>query len=261
MKIHSPLQMSNYVPKTFRYVHEEEVPPHIWERVYSSGKTPGDEATSAWKPTSLHSTSLRKRQRTIRKITRNLVPEKFKSYDSSTEKLMSFERQLGSLAQRGFLRAFKPYQPPEDVEERFMSVCADVVPGFEPGQSQDISHIALDLPLKAKVLSALEREFQHKVPNSMIHTMTTLDHVFLFYNSRVDTRTPYEKLHESKEEGQLPPNLNIQLNPVRFNPDGDHWSNITAFPGSNTIIVHPENRKKYKDVIWKRDAWEKNAWD
>lgn len=253
--------MGSYVPKSFRYVHEEEVPPHIWERVYNSGETPDQDTTSAWKPTKVNQTSYKKRQRTIRKITRNLVPDKFKSYDSSTEELLNFERQLSSLAQRGFLRAFKPYEPPQDVEERFMTICSEVVPGFNKGQSHEISQIALDTPLKAKLLKALEREFQHTVPNSMLHTMTSLDHVFLFYNSRVDTRTPYEKLHESKEEGQLPPNLNIQLNPVRFNPDGDHWTNKTAFPGSNTIIVHPENRKKYKDVIWNRDPWEKNAWD
>eukprot|EP00095_Tigriopus_kingsejongensis_P006974 maker-scaffold693_size110418-snap-gene-0.24 protein:Tk06974 transcript:maker-scaffold693_size110418-snap-gene-0.24-mRNA-1 annotation:"mitochondrial 39s ribosomal protein l50" len=258
---HKSSSMSNFVSKDFRYIHEAEVPTHLWDSTFPSGNTPDEHSTQAWRPSKRKLIPFVKRQRTILKPNRRLVPEKFLSYDPCLEKYVSYEEQLSSLKKRGFLRAYKPYTPPEDVEARFMSVCAEILPNFQE-QAGDITKILLSSPSKGQILCALHAEFQHKVPNSLIHTMVSLDHVFLFYNTTVDVRTPYEKLHESRDEGQLPPNLNIQLRAARFDPKGDHWTNrTTAYPGTNTIIVDPENRKKYKDVISARDPWEKNAWD
>ena len=56
-----------------------------------------------------------------------------------------------------------------------------------------------DNKAKAKLLRALSEAFgNHSVPNSMLHTLPTLDEVFLFFNTKVDVRTPYEKLHSEK---------------------------------------------------------------
>ena len=69
-------------------------------------------------------------------------------------------------------------------------------------------------------------------------------------------RTPYEKLHEEKSKGNLPRNLHIQLRAKRFDPEGDsEFDKVTAFPRSSTIIVDPENRKKYKDVWAVKKPW------
>ena len=56
-----------------------------------------------------------------------------------------------------------------------------------------------DNKTKAKLLVALSQAFgDHSVPNSLLHTLPTLDEVFLFYNTKVDVRTPYEKLNSEK---------------------------------------------------------------
>ena len=47
-----------------------------------------------------------------------------------------------------------------------------------------------------RLLPALDREFSHFPPNSLLHTLTSVDRVFHFYSTRVDVRTPYEKLDD-----------------------------------------------------------------
>ena len=116
-----------------------------------------------------------------------------------------------------------------------------------------MSKINLDSSKRSKLLIALEAEFKHSVPNSLLHTMTSLDHVFLFYSTKVDVRTPYDKLHDEKSRGNLPRNLHIQLNPKRFDMSSEHLlDQVTAYPGSSTVLVYPEARKKYKDLIAER---------
>ena len=57
---------------------------------------------------------------------------------------------------------------------------------------------------------------------------------------------PNNYLHQ--ERGTLPPNLHVQPRAKRFDPFGEETEGdsdldrVTAFPGSNTIIVDPENR-------------------
>ena len=57
---------------------------------------------------------------------------------------------------------------------------------------------------------------------------------------------PNTYLHQ--ERGTLPPNLHVQPRAKRFDPFGEETEGdselerVTAFPGSNTIIVDPENR-------------------
>ncbi len=107
-----------------------------------------------------------------------------------------------------------------------------------------------------RLLSALEREFGHRVPNSLLHTMTSVDHVLLFYSTPVDVSTPYEKLHEDAERGRTPPNLHVQRFTKRYSPDDPHpYFSITAFPTIDKIYLTPEDRKKYKDITWDKSPW------
>ena len=169
---------------------------------------------------------------------------------------MTFQKQLEALDKRGFLRAYKPYDPPADLDQRFVRVCAETIPDIFDGKSKtDLKSVVLDRDARARVLKALEKEFNHSVPNSLLHTITSLDNAFLFFSTKVDVRTPYEKLYQEKSKGNLPPNLHIQLNPKRFDPSDEGKFGISAFPRSNTIMVTPEARKKYKDIISEHDAW------
>jgi len=67
----------------------------------------------------------------------------------------------------------------------------------------------------------------------------------------VKTRSPFDEL--VKQQDDLPPNLHIQKEPVRFHPDTDtHFGGLTAFPKSSTIITGLRSKKKYKGFEAKR---------
>merc|ERR1711915_837541 len=55
--------------------------------------------------------------------------------------------------------------------------------------------------------TALEKEFDHSVPNSMLHQMTNLHVLLKFYKSPISSNTPYEQLYLDSQDGSLPPNL------------------------------------------------------
>ena len=83
-----------------------------------------------------------------------------------------------------------------------------------------------------------------------------------FYSVQITKESSYDRLEAMSRKGELPPNLHIQLEPLRFDPEAaeeageeQDVARIPAYPRSSTIIVNPENRKKYKDVIAKHPPW------
>ncbi len=60
--------------------------------------------------------------------------------------------------------------------------------------------LGLLLFLLIRLLLALEAEFSHCVPNSLVHTLTTVDKALHFYSARVDVRTPYEKMDDEAKK-------------------------------------------------------------
>ena len=96
----------------------------------------------------------------------------------------------------------------------------------------------------------------------MLHEMTSLDKVLHFYSVQISKESSYDRLETMSKKGELPPNLFIQREPVRFDPEAaeeageeQDVARITAFPRSSTIIVNPENRRKYRDVPAKHPPW------
>ena len=84
---------------------------------------------------------------------------------------------MNSLKTRGFLRPYKPYSPPEDLEARFGRVCADVL-GKESHAATDapvnMDKVKLDTETRSKLLPALEEAIDgHRVPNSLVHPTWT----------------------------------------------------------------------------------------
>lgn len=183
------------------------------------------------------------------------VDKKFTQLDQEFGNITKFESQMQSLQLRGFQRPYKPYKAPHDVEERFFKVCSKIL-GLE--NKSDLSQVKLEGNAKADLLGWLTKEFDgHRVPNSMIHTMNSLDKVFTFYSLDVDQLSPYDRLEAGVRQGVLPQNLHVQLEPHRFDPENatSDMDKITAFPRSSSIMVSPEARKKWKDVIAKYPPW------
>lgn len=105
------------------------------------------------------------------------------------------------------------------------------------------SNRVLNRSEKFQILNACFVAFGHGVPNSMLHTITSPSDVLDFYTTSVSTTTPFDELKTK----QLPPNLHVQYDYVRFNPDTDTmFGGISAFPESSTIVTGLKFKDKYR---------------
>ncbi|XP_050345473.1 39S ribosomal protein L50, mitochondrial [Nymphalis io] len=148
-----------------------------------------------------------------------------------------------SLAARGFLRPNKPWDPPANIDKTILKICADN--GLNTKSEFD------SLDVKYTVLKACFDETGHGIPNSMLHTIETVDDLREFYETPVDTSTPFDSLKKM----ELPKNMHVQENYVRFHPDNDSLFNgKSVFPKSSTIVSGLKTRKKYEGYSAKR-SW------
>lgn len=105
-----------------------------------------------------------------------------------------------------------------------------------------------DLSVKFEFLKSCTATFSHKVPNSVLHEMRSVQDVIEFYLTPVDTTLPLDRIQNSPD---LPQNLHIQQDYVRFSPD-DPMFERSAFPKSSTLVS--SIRRKYKGYEAKR-SW------
>ena len=96
---------------------------------------------------------------------------------------------------------------------------------------------------KYLLLNACFEELGHCVPNSDLFKINNIAKIIEFYKTPVKTITPYEELKKQN----LPPNLHVQQDYVRFTEDtSDYFKGITAFPKSSTIVTSLKYKSKYK---------------
>ncbi|XP_026329817.1 39S ribosomal protein L50, mitochondrial [Hyposmocoma kahamanoa] len=153
-----------------------------------------------------------------------------------------FQAAAESLAARGFLRPYKPWDPPVNIDETVLKICSNN--GLTPESEFD------NLDTKFRVLKVCFEETGHSVPNSLLHTIETVADLQDFYLTPVDTRTPFDAL---KKMDDLPKNLHVQQDYVRFHPDKDTLFNgKSAFPQSSTIVTGLKYKKKYEGYTAKR---------
>ncbi|XP_063216489.1 large ribosomal subunit protein mL50 [Bacillus rossius redtenbacheri] len=155
-------------------------------------------------------------------------------------KHIRLESRAESLAAKGFLRSYKPYTPPPDVGDRFRAICRSVL----GPEAADNDGVRFGCPEeKFRLLAACFREFQHGIPNSKLHKVTTLGDVVQFYGTPTNTITPLEGM----KQASLPPNLHVQYDYHRFHPETDtKFGGISAFPQSSTLVTGLKYKKKYK---------------
>ncbi|KAF6207230.1 hypothetical protein GE061_018471 [Apolygus lucorum] len=154
-----------------------------------------------------------------------------------------------SISTRGFLRCQDDYTPPEDAEEQLATMFTAVV-GSEPTDLRTI------IPTKHKfaLFESCFATFNHSIPNSILHNVNTFGDLREFYLTPVNTTLPLDKMKTS----DLPPNLHVQYEPIRFHPDEDtKFNGQTAFPKSNTLVTGLRAKRKYKGHqqtdFWKID--------
>ncbi len=108
----------------------------------------GSSEPQAWHPDRATYRAVSKRRNLSNKLKVKKVPVRFKGYDEEFAQIVSFESQLQSLEKRGFLRPYKAYEPPSDLDERFMGVCSEAVPRFRA--EKDLKKISLNRDSRAK---------------------------------------------------------------------------------------------------------------
>ena len=85
-------------------------------------------------------------------------------------------------------------------------------------------------------------EFDHYIPNTALTSMETAGDAAAFFSTPVHDSSVYEDLSTL----DLPPNLHIQQEPVRFDPETDTmFGGVSAFPGRPTVVTSLKYRRKY----------------
>lgn len=104
------------------------------------------------------------------------------------------------------------------------------------------AHKFASIEEKFNLLTACFNGFKHSVPNSQIYEIKTVGDVVEFYKKSVDSTVPYDAMKTM----DLPPNLHIQYEYLRFNPETDtKFNGKTAFPRSSTLVTGLKYREKY----------------
>lgn len=104
-----------------------------------------------------------------------------------------------------YLRPQRAYAPPEDVTEQFSVLCKEA--GIEKGPLKDLSK-------KFSLLNSCFKQFNHGIPNSLLHIIETTDDILKFYKTPVNITIPLDMM----KNVDLPKNLHIQYEYHRFHP-------------------------------------------
>lgn len=107
-----------------------------------------------------------------------------------------------------FLRPQKDYTPPDDVEIQLEAIFKSVL-----GTTSRETKVT-DLDEKFKLFKMCSDKIGHTIPNSLLHSITTLEQVVQFYKTPIDVRTPLDKMKTM----ELPENLHVEYNYNRFHP-------------------------------------------
>ncbi|OQV22337.1 hypothetical protein BV898_03835 [Hypsibius exemplaris] len=160
-----------------------------------------------------------------------------------SKSLGAYEKStLQSLIDKGLGKIQIPYEPAANVGERMKEICGQVF-----GAQMTNDPLSWQFPsraLKFQFLTACEKAFSHPVPNSQLHEMRTIGNVFDFYMTPVSGTnglTQYQRMEN------LPPNLHINYEPTRFDPNNDPiYGGRTAFPHTHLFVTGLKYRKLYQ---------------
>ncbi|XP_022188152.2 uncharacterized protein LOC111046819 [Nilaparvata lugens] len=169
-----------------------------------------------------------------------------RSYSSSNVPGAKLRSAVSKISARGFLRNLKEYIPPDHVNSRVTAICERIL-----GKENAISpkYKLTDPNIRYTLFTECFNEFKHGIPNSLLFKIVTLDDLRAFYETPVDTTAPYDAL---KKRTDLPENLYLQPDYVRFHPDTDvMFKGKSVFAKSSTLVTGLRTRKKYKGYTTK----------
>ncbi|KAK4471417.1 hypothetical protein MN116_004575 [Schistosoma mekongi] len=171
------------------------------------------------------------------------------SHQSDEPKVHSFTSRLQSLADKSknILMNRDPYCPPHDVESRIEVLSQKLFNLNTSNNSQWKAYRFQNNDEKYKMFTACISEFQHHIANSYLHEINCIDDLIKYFLTPVETPDFLYKLTKDSQNNlcKLPSNLNIQLEPLRYNPNEDNFFKANAYPGRSTIVSNLAAAKKY----------------
>lgn len=139
-----------------------------------------------------------------------------------------------------YLRPQKAYTPPENASVQVIKIAEST--------EINVGTPKLSAADKFHLLNECYQHFGHGVPNSLMHDINNVSDIVSFYEKPVNTTLPLDAMRTM----ELPPNLHIQHEYVRFNEDTNAvFKGQTAFPRSSTLVTGLKYRNKYKGVVAK----------
>ena len=97
-----------------------------------------------------------------------------------------------------------------------------------------------------QVLSQLITELKHDIPCATLTDMKTVADAYNYFQKEVKVTTCIDEMAKIR----LPPNLNIQLEPIRFDANRDtFFGGISALPGQDGIVTSIKYSRKFKSII------------
>jgi len=140
------------------------------------------------------------------------------------------------------LTTIRAYNPPADLLNTVQGVVTKIFPDVENWKTASLDN----LPHKLLILNELIQELDHDISNFKLNEMRTIDDVIQYYQTPVLETTAYEDLARKQD---LPENLHINLEPVRFNPETDTLhGGVNALPGQDTIVTSLKYKRKYENI-------------
>ena len=140
----------------------------------------------------------------------------------------------------------RPYTPPTNIEQTISRIANDILENFQQTtRSEDNwQSISLDNPLnKYNLLTRCMKECSHTMSNMSLNDIKTLEDVYQYFSTPVKDTNVLEEIQQSPE---LPQNVHIQLDAVRFTPETSSFFNgLDAFPQRSTKVIDLQYKKKY----------------
>ena len=95
-------------------------------------------------------------------------------------------------------------------------------------------------------MTACIKHFEHDVSAFELTDMRTLHDVVTYFETPVRVTSPLEEMSKVK----LPPNLNIQMEPIRYDKDRDNlFGGVSALTGMDSHVMSIKYGRKFKSII------------
>lgn len=189
------------------------------------------------------------RDRSTKKIKDDFDEEIIIQPESVPQSAVPTVSELASYKTKEYLTRLvtcRPYTPPSDIEQIISRIANETIDNFQQQTRSQGNWSSINLTNslnKYNLLTRCMKECSHTISNLSLNDMKTLEDVYQYFSTPVKDTNVLEDLQQSSE---LPKNVHIQLDAVRFTPETSGFFNgLDAFPKRSTKVVDLWYKKKY----------------